>query len=83
MTKKYTALSPAMLSAKWPLLGEIVQEIPMAELVALNAGWNLEHRWTDEDEARAAEFDGLLPGGTGRVTGTVRKEDRVEGASAS
>ncbi|KAF2715422.1 hypothetical protein K504DRAFT_26505 [Pleomassaria siparia CBS 279.74] len=81
--KKFNALAPAMLSAKWPLLGEIVQEMNLNELIALNAGWDLETGWRNQEEARAAEFDGLLAGGTGRITGVVHKDDRVVEASAS
>lgn len=81
--KKRGALGPAMLSAKWPLLGEIVQEIPVSELTALNAGWDLTTGWENAEEARAVEFDGLFPGGTGRVSGIVKKEDRVVEASSS
>jgi hypothetical protein len=76
-TKRYNALSPVMLSSKWPFLGEIVQEVDLSELAALDAGWNLRHGWDDAEAARAAEFDGLLSGGTGRFTGKVRREDRV------
>lgn len=82
-TKRYNALAPAMLSPKWALLGEIVQDVDISELAALNAGWDLETGWKDQDEARAVEFDGLLPGGTGRFTGVVRASDRVAEASAS
>ena len=81
--KKMGALGPAMLSAKWPLLGEIVQEIPMSELTVLNAAWDLITGWENAEEAMAVEFDGLLPGGTGRVSGIVRKEDRVVETSSS
>lgn len=76
-TKKYVSLQPAMLSGKWPLLGEIVQEVDKNELMALNAGWFLETGWADPEEASESEFDGWLPGGTGRFTGLVRKSDRV------
>jgi len=76
-SKRHSALAPAMLSAKWMHLGEIVQEVDAAELAALDAGWDLKTGWEDADEARAVEFDGALPGGTGRFTGVVRKEDRV------
>jgi hypothetical protein len=81
--KKRVALGPAMLSAKWPLMGEIVQEIPLSELTALNAGWDLVTGWENQEEARAVEFDGLMPGGTGRLSGKVRREDRVMEASSS
>lgn len=76
-TKRFNALSPAMMSSKWPYLGEIVQEVDLSELAALDAGWNLRHGWDDAEAARAVEFDGLLSGGTGRFTGKVQRSDRV------
>lgn len=76
-TKRYNALSPVMLSSKWALLGEIVQEFDLSELDALDAGWNLKHGWEDAEAARAVEFDGLLKGGTGRFTGRIQRSDRV------
>ncbi|KAL5397272.1 hypothetical protein PMIN02_002455 [Paraphaeosphaeria minitans] len=75
--KRAQTLLPSMLSAKWPLLGEIIQEISAEELATLYAGWSLEAGWKDEDLAKAPQFDGLLPGGTGRFTGTVRADDRL------
>ena len=66
-----------MMSSKWPYLGEIVQEVDLSELAALDAGWNLRHGWDDAEAARAVEFDGLLSGGTGRFTGKVQRSDRV------
>lgn len=81
-TKRYNALSPAMMSSKWQYLGEIVQEVDLNEYAALDAGWHLHHGWEDAEAARAVEFDGLLSGGTGRFTGKVQRSDRVEtGAS--
>jgi hypothetical protein len=82
-TKRYTALAPAMLSSKWPLLGNIVQDVDATELAALNAGWFLETGWKNEEEAKAAEFDGLAPGGTGRFTGIVRRADLMQTDEAS
>ncbi|RAR06405.1 hypothetical protein DDE82_000265 [Stemphylium lycopersici] len=76
-TRRAVALSPAMMSAKWTYLADIIQEVDPSELGALDAGWNLRTGWDDRDEARAVEFDGLLPGGTGRFTGTIRHSDRV------
>jgi hypothetical protein len=73
-TKKFNALAPAMLSAKWPLLGEIVQEVDPDEFAALKAGFDLETGWQDAEEAQGPEFDGLLPGGTGRISGEVGKK---------
>jgi hypothetical protein len=75
--RRFDALAPAMLSTKWPLLGEIVQEINAVELAALKAGWYMETGWTDREAARAVEFDGFAPGGSGRFSGIVRAEDRV------
>ena len=76
-TKRYLALAPAMLSSKWTNLGEIVQEVDLVELGALDAGWNLQTGWTDKEKARSVEFDGLLPGGSGRFSGVIRQSDRV------
>ncbi|KAF2797140.1 hypothetical protein K505DRAFT_358652 [Melanomma pulvis-pyrius CBS 109.77] len=83
IAKKYSVLSPAMLYAKWALLGEIIQEVALNELVALNAAWDLETGWSDEEAAGAVEFDGLLPGGSGRFSGIIRKEDKLAEASAN
>ncbi|UPX16649.1 uncharacterized protein EKO05_0007039 [Ascochyta rabiei] len=76
-TKRYNALSPAMLSSRWPYLGEIVQEVDSSELAALETAWDLRHGWEDVEAARAVEFDGLLSGGTGRFSGKVQLSDRV------
>lgn len=75
--KRHVALDPAMLSSKWAHLGEIVQMVNQDELAALEAGWNLRTGWEDTEAAKAAEFDGLLPGGTGRFTGIIRRSDRA------
>jgi hypothetical protein len=82
-SKRHHALGPAMLSAKWAHLGEIVQEVDPTELGALHAGWNLKTGWTDAEEARAVEFDGAMPGGTGRFTGILRASDRVRDADGN
>ncbi|KAF2028934.1 hypothetical protein EK21DRAFT_68770 [Setomelanomma holmii] len=76
-TKRHNALAPAMLSSKWTHLGEIVQEVDLTELAALDAAWNLKSGWEDAEEARAVEFDGLFSGGTGRFTGKVQASDRM------
>jgi hypothetical protein len=41
------------------------------ELDALQFGWGLTQGWSDHNKAQEVEFDGLLPGGTGRVSGTI------------
>ncbi|KAF2827780.1 hypothetical protein CC86DRAFT_320134 [Ophiobolus disseminans] len=79
-SKRYAALAPAMQNSKWAHLGEIVQEVDTAELAALDAGWGLRTGWDDAEDARAVEFDGALPGGTGRFSGVVRREDRMRDA---
>lgn len=78
LAKRATALAPAMMPTKWPLLGEIVQDVDAMELAALEAGWALQTGWTDAEAAHAAEFDGCLPGGTGRFTGKLQRSDRVQ-----
>lgn len=75
-TRRAETLLPSMLSAEWPLLGEIIQEVSAEELATLHAGWNLEAGWKDKNLAKAPQYDGLLPGGTGRITGTLRAHDR-------
>ncbi|KAH7066668.1 hypothetical protein BKA63DRAFT_522930 [Paraphoma chrysanthemicola] len=86
-TKRQQALAPAMMSAKWSHLGEIVQEVDATELSTLDAAWDFKTGWEDAEEARAVEFDGLLAGGTGRFTGKVQASDRLrigdEAGSAS
>jgi hypothetical protein len=77
LVKRYNALTPAMMTAKWAHLGEIVQDADPMELAALDAGWNLKTGWDDVEEARAVEFDGYLPGGTSRFTGKVHVSDKL------
>jgi hypothetical protein len=76
-TKRTATLAPAMLGAKWPLLGDIVQGINALEMAALSAGWHMQQGWEDKEAAQAPTFDGYAPGGTGRFSGIVRVEDRV------
>jgi hypothetical protein len=66
-----------MMSSKWAHLGDIVQEVDATELAVLDAAWDLQSGWADAEAARAVEFDGLLPGGTGRFSGKVQRSDRV------
>jgi hypothetical protein len=83
-TRRMAALSPAMMSAKWTYLADIIQEVDSSELAALDDGWNLRTGWDDSEEAHAVEFDSLLPGGTGRFTGIIRRSDRMaDGAPGS
>jgi hypothetical protein len=81
--KRRDALAPAMLNSWIPHLGQIIQEVDLVEYATLDAGWNLKHGWDDAEEARAVEFDGLLPGGTGRFSNKIQRSDRLAGCSSS
>ena len=84
LSKRINLLSNAMLNAKWIALAEIVQDVDPSELAALDAGWHLKTGWEDAKAANAALFDGVMPGGTGRFSGVIRRSDRVvDAASAS
>jgi hypothetical protein len=84
LVKRYNALTPAMMTAKYIHLGEIVQDVDPMELAALDAGWDLKTGWEDVEEARAVEFDGYLAGGTSRFTGKVQVSDKMrDGGPAS
>ena len=72
--KRSQALAPYMMSSKDRMLGSIVQYMPESELNALLLCWGMRHGWTDRRRAEEAEFDGFLPGGTGRFSGVVRKD---------
>ncbi|KAL6706038.1 hypothetical protein ACN47E_006140 [Coniothyrium glycines] len=82
-SKRSTILAHAMLGAKWAHLGEIVQEVDPNELAALDAGWDLKTGWEDIEAAQAVESDGLLPGGTGRFTGIIRRSNGVDDSVTS
>ncbi|KAF2277226.1 uncharacterized protein EI97DRAFT_432825 [Westerdykella ornata] len=67
-------LLPVMLNGgAWELLGDIVQDINEEELAALNAAWDLVTGWEDAEASEGPEYDGWLPGGTGRLTGTIQR----------
>ncbi|KAF2743945.1 hypothetical protein M011DRAFT_378056, partial [Sporormia fimetaria CBS 119925] len=68
---RFKVLKNQMLHSGNAMLGEIVQTVDEGELEALQAGWDLRLGWDDEEEKEAAVCDGLLPGGTGRFSGTV------------
>lgn len=68
---RHAALAPAMMTNGDRFMARIVQHIPNRELVALLLAWGLREGWEDREKAEQAEYDGLLPGGTGRVSGTI------------
>lgn len=55
------------------LCGSIVQHIPAREWATLRGAWGLWEGWKDREEANAVTYDGCLPGGTGRFSGTIWK----------
>lgn len=77
--RRYGALIPFMMASRDPLLGEIVQYMPEHEQGVLRDVWGMAIGWGDDERAQAAEFDGLLRGGTGRFSGVVRREERGAG----
>ena len=64
-------------------MGSIVQFMAPEELKALRVSWGLVEGWSDHDLAEAAEFDGLAPGGTGRVSGTIHRGKACSKAAAA
>ncbi|EME86704.1 uncharacterized protein MYCFIDRAFT_77467 [Pseudocercospora fijiensis CIRAD86] len=67
---RLAALTPAMMSTNDRYFGRIVQRIPEAESNALLLAWGFnEHLWSDG--AEEPEYDGFLPGGTGRFSGRI------------
>ncbi|KAK4899788.1 hypothetical protein LTR27_003054 [Elasticomyces elasticus] len=72
---RHATLRPLMMENKERHLGVVVQHMPMRELNALQVLWQLREGWQDAVKAEEPEFDGLLRGGTGRVSGTITAED--------
>lgn len=71
---RQSALAPAMMNTGGDLyMAKIVQHLPDRERSALQFAWGLTHGWEDGEKAEDAEFDGLLPGGTGRFSGRIDK----------
>ncbi|EGP90565.1 uncharacterized protein MYCGRDRAFT_36240 [Zymoseptoria tritici IPO323] len=68
---RQSALSRAMLSCNDRFLGKIVQGIARRELITLQFAWGLREGWEDEGAAEEVEYDGLLKGGSGRISGKV------------
>jgi hypothetical protein len=62
-----------MMSSNDRYLGKIVQGMPRLELDALLFAWGLREGWEDGSLAEEVEFDGLLKGGTGRISGTIQR----------
>ncbi|KAF1343937.1 hypothetical protein BDV97DRAFT_305598 [Delphinella strobiligena] len=71
--RRRVLLQGAMLCSTDRYLGHIVQFIPEREQDALRFAWNMTMGWADERKAAESEYDGFLPGGTGRFSGIVTK----------
>ena len=69
---RWTSLKPLMLETRDRYIGQIVQFMPHRERYALQFGWGLTQGWRDTRKAEDVEFDGLLPGGTGRFSGAIK-----------
>lgn len=68
---RWGTLKSAMMTTNDRNIGQIVQHIPWRELNALLFAWGLTEGWQDRSKAEKPEFDGFLPGGTGRFSGIV------------
>jgi hypothetical protein len=71
------AIMRAMLPNNISHLGRIIQDADRVEYFKLYMAWNLERGWGDSEESVAAEFDGLMPGGTGRFSNKIQRSDRL------
>ncbi|KAI6809947.1 hypothetical protein KC332_g12541 [Hortaea werneckii] len=84
--QREAALGPSKMTTSDCFLGDIVPHMPARELEALQLVWGLREGWDDKEKAEEAEWDGHLPGGTGRFSGVVYKDaaltegNGVEGA---
>lgn len=70
---RQAALLPAMMTTNDRYIGRIVQHMSEHELNALQYAWGLGQGWADRAKAEEVEYDGLLPGGTGRFSGKIEK----------
>ena len=68
---RQAALKPFMMECKERWLGLVVQHMPQEELDALMLTWGMREGWEDAGKAQEAEYDGCLPGGTGRISGVI------------
>jgi len=66
-----------MMSMREGLMGEVVQWLRQKEELCLRTVWGCRIGWENAEAAKAVTFDGLAPGGTGRFSGFLSREDRV------
>ena len=70
---RFNALIGTMLSTNDRFIARIVQNIPERELHAMLSAWGLVEGWSDPVQAEEPEYDGLLSGGTGRISGRITR----------
>ncbi|KAL1296709.1 hypothetical protein AAFC00_000183 [Neodothiora populina] len=75
--RRRSALQSAMLSSTDRYLGRIVQHMLEREQNALLFAWGMRMGWDNVKKTEEAEYDGCLPGGTGRFSGSVHKGYRL------
>ncbi|KAF2485743.1 hypothetical protein BDY17DRAFT_294162 [Neohortaea acidophila] len=78
---RHSRLKPSMMTSGDRNLGQIVQSMPPREMNALLFAWGFTEGWQDAAKAEEAEFDGFLPGGTGRFSGVVERGMALVGPS--
>lgn len=81
LQRRRSLLNSSMLSTSDRHLGQIVQYMPEREQDALRFSWDFNSGWDDAKQAQVVEYDGYLPGGTGRISGVITKHSPI-GASA-
>lgn len=74
--KRHEALANCVLKASDSYHGDIVQYMPQNEILAMQTVWDCRHGWEDASKAEEPTFDGALLGGTGRMSGLIRRSDR-------
>lgn len=79
--RRRNALQGDMLQSSDRYLGRIVQYMSEREQDCLRFAWQMSMGWDDEQKAGEAVYDGFLPGGTGRFSGSVRKGNEANVAA--
>ena len=77
---RYACMKMSMMSTSDRNIGQIIQYLPLREAYALQFAWGITQGWEDRSKAEEAEYDGLMPGGTGRFSGAVEKGMALVGA---
>jgi len=75
---KAAFMKASMMSTDDKFLGRIVQDMSYRQQLALSLAWGLQMGWDEPNAAEDAAFDGFLPGGSGRFSGTVESAHGTE-----